>query len=524
MIASLLQFFAESSSTFYQSRVISLVAVAVTLPVFLPSLWKILKYIAEEYLIHKYRWINDEGNAVPGPRPNLPDGDRYTRLQDGYDLSIAYRKAYGRIYRIWDGFDPELVLTKPEDVAFYYKDGFNHSKKQSLNIGHFFYMMLGECVGLIHGEKWKQMRSVVDPFFHNKAVNATVPNIIKSVNDWVHDMPTCPLIDKRTADNGFEFPLVHSIKHLPFVLVAQLLYGNCLTQKDIQFLIDTNEDHEKLVGVCFTERLPRLKLYRLFPTVNNRRMDKFHEEWADFNHRMVESSKKSGEATPASHMYQAVEEGKLTMMQCLQTIDEILFTNIDVASSTLAWQLLSLSENVHVQEKLRKEVLEQMEACGDDIHSQEFQDYICRSNTYLHYVMLESSRMRPTSAYTLPEVINEEKNILGYRIPKGTSVIIDALALNHDAPVWEGDGHNFRPERFYDLKPAQYRYSLWRFGLGPRKCLGQPYGEKVVRAVLALSVKNYQISQPAGAKVELFRETFLRMPITQMIFTPLKST
>jgi cytochrome P450 len=56
----------------------------------------------------------------------------------------------------------------------------------------------------------------------------------------------------------------------------------------------------------------------------------------------------------------------------------------------------------------------------------------------------------------------------GYYIPPKSSIVVDGYTLNRTARVWGDDPNVFRPERFAGLSSAEYRYSFWRFGLGPR--------------------------------------------------------
>lgn len=103
----------------------------------------------------------------------------------------------------------------------------------------------------------------------------------------------------------------------------------------------------------------------------------------------------------------------------------------------------------------------------------------------------------------------EEKEILGYRIPANTSVLIDAATLNRSSPCWSPDGDVYRPERFASLSPTEYRYSFWRFGLGPRKCVGQFFADKIVKMFLfhALRSFEYELSTEVVKKENLFVQT-----------------
>jgi hypothetical protein len=77
-------------------------------------------------------------------------------------------------------------------------------------------------------------------------------------------------------------------------------------------------------------------------------------------------------------------------LQFLQTVDEMLFFNIDITGSIVAFILVNLAGNLPFQEKLRSEITEQQNQASYDVA-----EYIIRQDTLLHYVTLESIRVTP---------------------------------------------------------------------------------------------------------------------------------
>lgn len=77
-------------------------------------------------------------------------------------------------------------------------------------------------------------------------------------------------------------------------------------------------------------------------------------------------------------------------MQFLQTVDEMLFFNIDITGSIVAFILVNLASNKPFQEKLRLEIAEQKSQASYNVT-----EYIGRQDTLLHYVTLESIRVTP---------------------------------------------------------------------------------------------------------------------------------
>jgi len=145
--------------------------------------------------------------------------------------------------------------------------------------------------------------------------------------------------------------------------------------------------------------------------------------------------------------------------------------------------------------------------------------YIRKTDTFLHYCNLESGRLRPVLFYSFPELTAEPKIIHGYYIPPKTSVLVDAYTLNRDAPVWGADGHVFRPDRFSELLLTQYRYSYWRFGLGPRKCLGIHFGDKIIKSAVMGIMEKYSV-EVVNNHLEEDPKKFAHAPAGTMLFTP----
>ena len=98
----------------------------------------------------------------------------------------------------------------------------------------------------------------------------------------------------------------------------------------------------------------------------------------------------------------------------------------------------------------------------------------------LHYTraaILETLRYCSIVSLGLPHATTTQTQLLGEDIPKGTTVLTNLWALNHDSEVWD-EPWEYRPERFLDdeghLRPPddEVRKHLVAFGGGPRVCMG----------------------------------------------------
>lgn len=228
-------------------------------------------------------------------------------------------------------------------------------------------------------------------------------------------------------------------------------------------------------------------------------------------------------------MYQSVVAGTISEAACLQSIDEILFANLDVTSAILAFLLINLAQNPEVQRELREEVLSRK---GDE------SAYIQQTDTLLEYTCMESTRLCPAAWFTLPEYSTVDIDIGGYRIKAGTSCIIDWARLNTESPIWQSvkgqpgvGGKSFYPQRFRTMSPLEYRWSMLRFGFGSRQCIGYHFGVSMMKCFLLKVLSTYELESVGatstkaygsiGVKVDLREDRFTVSPKQNVKFTRL---
>lgn len=62
------------------------------------------------------------------------------------------------------------------------------------------------------------------------------------------------------------------------------------------------------------------------------------------------------------------------------------------------------------------------------------------------------------------------------------------------------DRDSYSPERFLKNKSTQLRYNYWRFGFGPRQCMGKYVADVMIRVLLEYLVKHYRLETEEKAK------------------------
>ncbi|KIV97293.1 hypothetical protein PV10_01060 [Exophiala mesophila] len=145
----------------------------------------------------------------------------------------------------------------------------------------------------------------------------------------------------------------------------------------------------------------------------------------------------------------------------------MLFANLDVTMGALSWNLVHLADNPNAQSELRTGLVQLATKA-------ECQRYIQSSDTLL-------------AAYRL---IDE------YNIPARTNLVVDTYALDIKNEYWGADRDVYRPGRFTGLTRSDLRYRFWRFGFGPRQCLGKYVADLILRTILATMVRKFTLHIP----------------------------
>ncbi|KAL4756570.1 cytochrome P450 monooxygenase gliC [Aspergillus foveolatus] len=433
------------------------------------------------YLEWKYPIRHKTGRAtIPSCRYVWPNGQGdAAKFLDGVKNSGAWEKENGSVYRIWSGMKPEIVLTKPHHLQHVFKDSDNHSKAPANNSGFYMSQLLGQCVGLISGSEWRAVRKVAEVPFGHRAISLRLADIERHVTEH---------FQKIHRDGNLDQGLIHptnDMKMLPFWVVAELFYGRlpAFLIRDLEKLAPLREHVFKYV---IRGGIPRFAWARWLPTAANADLRKFKQAWKAFNKRALEYAQATNLEAPIIQMQAAVAAGEITEEQLLQTLDESLYANLDVTTGGLSWNLVFLAAHRDVQARLRQEL-------SIAIAESRFHAYVADRSSYLAACVSESSRLRPLAAFSVPQAAPTVREVDGYLIPPGTSFIVDSCALNVRNETWGPDNEAYRPERFLGGRDSDRRYVFWRFGFGPRQCMGRHAADMVIRMALAHLVLNYEL-------------------------------
>lgn len=291
---------------------------------------------------------------------------------------------------------------------------------------------------------------------------------------------------------------VHDLKLLPFLFVAKVVYGP-LTEDLESELLGLIPPREDLFKSVIFGGITRFSFSRFLPLPAIRALHDFKNRWTRWNNRAhAHALTGPGASTaPIIAMYRAVDDGTLTREQLLQTLDEILFANIDVTMGGLSWALVFLAAHPDVQKALRSEM--RSRSSNKAMRKAYLLSSWATTPTLLGACILEAARLRPLAAFSVPQSCPTPRILDGFEIPAGTNFIVDSYALNIRDPFWGLDQERFRPGRWLEQGKTglDLRYRYWRFGFGPRTCLGKHLAELILRSVVIEILENWHIALDA---------------------------
>jgi cytochrome P450 len=186
-------------------------------------------------------------------------------------------------------------------------------------------------------------------------------------------------------------------------------------------------------------------------------------------------------------------------------MQDIFNAGMETSSTALEWALAELIKNPRVMAKATAEVRRAFEAGGTVV-----EQAIGEQLPYLSLVIRETLRLHPPLPLLLPRECREACQVLGYDVPRGTQVLVNAWALGRDKRYWPDAPEEFRPERFEGEEGSaagrDFRgtdFELLPFGAGRRMCPGISFGLANVELPLASLLLHFRWDVVSGSAEEL---------------------
>lgn len=197
-------------------------------------------------------------------------------------------------------------------------------------------------------------------------------------------------------------------------------------------------------------------------------------------------------------MLLAARDDDGTAMTDTQVHDEVLTflaAGHETTANALGWTFMLLAQHPAVRTRLVNEIADVL---GDRLPASADLTRL----TYLECVIKESLRLYPP-AWAGTRIAQEEVELRGYRLPKGTIVGFSQY-LTHRMPEHFAEPERFLPERFDpDHGERHPPYAYIPFGAGPRSCIGSGFALMELKTIVPIILQRFRPDLVPGQRIEM---------------------
>ncbi|EFJ10981.1 hypothetical protein SELMODRAFT_183490 [Selaginella moellendorffii] len=180
----------------------------------------------------------------------------------------------------------------------------------------------------------------------------------------------------------------------------------------------------------------------------------------------------------------------------------------DTSAVTLEWAMAESIKNPTIAAKAREEI---ELVLGEKWRTKMVEEPDLSQLTYLQAIVKETLRLHPAVPLLVPHQSTEAvSNVMGYHVPRGTTVLINAYTIARDSTAWGDDALLFRPERFLgtDLDIRGRDFEAVPFGSGRRQCPGMALALTTVHLTLANLLHGFEWREPSGESIDTSKEQY----------------
>ncbi|KAI3964867.1 hypothetical protein MKW92_034861 [Papaver armeniacum] len=393
-----------------------------------------------------------------------------------------------------------------------------------------------------YGPYWRMLRRLcASELFSRKSINGTAPLRRKCVDkmlEWIANEA------KETGGGGVE--------------VARYVYAACFNvMGSIVFSRDDLVDPDSTVGNDFfnfnaelTELAVKPNSADFFPSL--RWLDpqglkkKIEEKQAQILHIIGSFIKDRRRATTVMDIDKSIklpnntktEKKKTDFLDVLMDFEgngkdeptkisdanltvfilELFMGATETTSTTVEWAMTELLRNPETMKKAKAEIAQ---VIG---HDRKLEENDIKDLPYLNAVIKETLRLHPAAPLLAPRIAVTDTELMGYRIPKDTMVLVNIWGMGRDPNVWGADHLLFKPERFLssNLDYRGQNFEFIPFGAGRRICPGISMTQQMLPLALGSLVQSFEWVLENGITTETI-DLGERMGITLRKANPLKA-
>ncbi|PQQ08812.1 cytochrome P450 734A1 [Prunus yedoensis var. nudiflora] len=392
-----------------------------------------------------------------------------------------WKKIYGATFLVWFGPTVRLTVSDPDLIREIFT---SKSEFYEKNEAHPLVKQLeGDGLLSLKGEKWAHHRKIITPTFHMENVKLLIPVMATSIVD---------MMDKWSAMSSsgeVEIEVSEWFQNLTEDIITRTAFGS--SYEDGKAIFKLQAQQMVLVAEAFQKVF--IPGYRFLPTKRNINSWKLDKEIRKSLIKLIDRRRENSNSDNNNNVHEKCPKDLLSLMiqasnsspssnitvnDIVEECKSFFFAGKQTTSNLLTWTTVLLAMHPQWQLQARAEVLK---VCGArDIPTK---DDVVKLKTMLG---TKGSIHNANCYYTWNDT--NGCGAWGYKVPRGTELLIPILAVHHDQSIWGNDAKEFNPARFTEgvARAAKHPVAFIPFGLGVRTCIGQNLA--LLQAKLALAI------------------------------------
>lgn len=439
--------------------------------------------------------MNPEAELVT-PKKSIPPEPKYKHwlFGSGYALRdnahhevVRLVKECGEIFTLTLPFTRIVVAAKPEYARHVLvENNRNYHKSLAYDM---LKILLGNGLLTSEGDFWRKQRRLIQPAFSKQKLADLTAMMVKRSEQEAERMA-------QKAQTGEYFDVANDMTALTLDIISEAIFSSGIDGKQ-----DFVAKQITLLNQMATDKLNSpIRLPANFPTPFNVRERKAVESLDKVIYDIINQRRREGvsKSDLLSMLLDVKDEDTGEVMSDRQLRDEVMTIFIagnETTANAMAWTLYLLSQNPEQEAKMIKEIDEKLNA-GIELTYENIMHF-----QYVRMVIDESLRIFPP-AWMVGRRNYKDDEIGGYRIPKGTNVLMPIWYFHRSEKFWE-EPLKFKPERFAPEKRNQIdRFVYFPFGGGPRLCIGNNFALLEMQIILISLYRKFRFSLKPGFVVE----------------------
>jgi len=408
--------------------------------------------------------LETRGETAPGPRGDLLLGSTLDLKENPLEFVSYVQRAYGDVARFRIGPSRWYLVSNPADIWDIMVKRADLFPKPKI-ARRLWDKFLGKSILTEEGESWKRLHRLMRPAFHRGRIAAYGETMVDFTHRMVDGWQEGQVVDVDDA-----------MVQLTLEIVAKTLFD-----ADVRAGADKVGRAMHVLNEAMLEHIyAPIPVPRWWPSETNRRKLAAVRDIEEIVLGFIAERRQSGEdrGDLLSMLIQARtdEDDPLTDREVRDQAMTLFFAGHETTAHAMTWTWYLLARHPEVTRRLQEDL--DAVTGGSRLEVGHLAEL-----PYLDMVVKESMRILP-SVWVFMKEPTEDVVVGGYRIPKGSQIMISPYVVQHDAR-WFASPETFDPERFSPERIKEIRNGAYiPFSGGARVCIGKSFAMMEERLVV----------------------------------------